>query len=233
MPGEVLFLESTAPHFSLLSPNLKCRASQVQPSQRIVNSDTSKSRLAGYLLPGQASAPPPVWSPGDKRRRWIGSRPARATVATPLDCLFAGICMGFMCVIPTTKASKLLKTEVCQGGTPSPSPVQWITSATTDQRLNLQGHLSTTMHARQFLPKFHCFHSVGVQHYLDENMSFWFPSICRNQISIHLHFRYLTRFVQGWVGVGSSGIGEDLHDGYIISDFARLCAFAHFHYFLI
>ena len=78
VPEEFLFLEREAPHFSLLSPNLKCRA-----SQRILNPDTSKSRLAGYLLPGQASAPPPVWSPGDKRRRWIGSRPARATVATP------------------------------------------------------------------------------------------------------------------------------------------------------
>ena len=88
-------------------------------------------------------------------------------------------------------SSKLLKTEVCQGGTTSPSPVQWITSATTDRRLNLQGHLSTTMHARQFLPKFHRFPSISVQHYLDEKMSFWFHSICRNQIFILLHFRYI------------------------------------------
>ena len=137
-----------------------------------------------------------------------------------------------MCVIPTTNANKLLKTEVCQGGTPSPSPVQWITSATTDRRLNLQGHLSTTVHTRQYFAKISPF--PFDQHLaLYEKVSFWCPSICRNQISIHLHFRYLTRFVQGWVGVGSCGIGEDLHDGYIISDFARLCAFAHFLYFLI
>ena len=38
-------------------------------------------------------------------------------------------------------------------GVPSPSPVQWITSATTDRRLNLQGHLSTTVHTRQYFAK--------------------------------------------------------------------------------
>ena len=169
--------------------------SRMQSKSSQVNTGWTQTRLslAWLNISSLAKPPPPaVWFPGDKRRQWIGSRPARATVATPLDCLFAGICMGFMCVIPTSNASKLLKTEVCQGGTTSPSPVQWITSAaTTDRRLNLQGHLSTTVHARQFLPKFHRFPSIGVQHYLDEKMSFWFPSICRNQISIHLHFRYI------------------------------------------
>ena len=165
--------------------------SRMQSKSSQVNTGWTQTRLSLAWLDISSLAKPPHTT-SSVVSRWQEATVNRQPTGKSDSCNPLGL---FICWnlhgIYVCDSSKLLKTEVCQGGTPSPSPVQWITSATTDRRLNLQGHLSTTVHARQFLPKFHRFPSIGVQHYLDEKMSFWFPSICRNQISIHLHFRYI------------------------------------------